>query len=177
MPVLPPQQALLVGFIVAPFLFGLSAYFTRANRRRILAALVAALAFGLGNLLWDQVAFRAGWWSYPAFQKNNWWPILYIPSGIVAGGAFGLIGWRVARRYGMAGFALFILFWSIWGIIHDFGGGAAFQSSNLMVFASGSVPVIADGILYATCQLLAQGTLYLIAGSAKADPLRTQERV
>jgi len=173
MPTLAPRQALLIGFIVAPLLFGLSAYFTRANRKRILAALLAALAFGLGNILWDQLAFRLGWWSYPAFQANNWWPVLYIPAGLVAGGAFGLIGWRVTRRYSRAGFIIFILIWSIWGIIHDFGGGAAFQSSNLMTFASGPVPVIADGILYATCQLAAQGILYVVAGPAKADPLRT----
>ena len=136
MPTLTPRQALLIGFIVAPLLFGLSAYFTRANRKRILAALLAALAFGLGNLLWDQLAFRT-------------------------------------RRYGRAGFVIFILIWSIWGIIHDFGGGAAFQSSNLMAFAPGPVPVIADGILYATCQLAAQGILCLVAGPANADPLRT----
>ena len=45
MPVLTPQRALLIGFIVAPLLFGFSAYFTRANRKRILAALVAAAGF------------------------------------------------------------------------------------------------------------------------------------
>jgi hypothetical protein len=169
---LTPKQALLIGFIVAPVLFALSAYFTRANRKRILAALAAALAFGIGNLLWDQVAFRMGWWSYPAFQENDWWMLLYLPAGLVAGGAFGLIGWRVARRYGTTGFVIFILLWSIWGITHDFGGGSAFQSSNLMAFAPGVVPVIADGVLYATCQLAAQGVLRLIGGPANAGPLR-----
>lgn len=172
MPVLSPQRALLIGFILAPILFGLSAYFTRANQKRIIAALIAALAFGLGNLLWDQIAFRMGWWSYPAFQKTNWWMLLYIPSGLVAGGAFGLIGWRVARRYGSIGFVVFILLWSIWGIIHDFGGGTAFQSSNLMAFAPGPIPVILDGILYASCQLFAQWTQYLVVGTPTADTLR-----
>jgi len=170
---LTPGQALLIGAIVAPTLFALSAYFTRANRKRILAASAAALAFGIGNLLWDQVAFRLGWWTYPAFQSHSWWPILYLPAGLVAGGAFGLIGWRVARRYGKTGFVLFILLWSVWGMIHDFGGGAAFQSSNLMAFGSGWTPVVADGILYATCQLAAQGVLYLIGGPANADVLRS----
>jgi hypothetical protein len=172
MPVLAPQQALLIGFIVAPILFGISAYFTRANSKRIRAALVAGLAFGLSNLLWDQAAFRPGWWSYPAFQANNSWPWLYLPSGIVAGGAFGLIGWRATRRWGTKGFILFILLWSVWGMIHDFGGGSAFQSSNLMSFAPGPVPVIADGLLYASCQLAAQGVLRLMAGPAAADDLR-----
>lgn len=173
MPVLTPQQALMIGAIVAPLLFVLSAYFTRANPKRILAALVAGLTFGLGNLLWDQVAFRLGWWSYPAFQKYEWWPLLYLPAGLVAGGAFGLIGWRATRRWGRKGLVLFILLWSIWGMIHDFGGGAAFQSSNLMAFAPGPIPVVADGILYASCQLAAQGTLRLIAGPAAMDSLRS----
>ncbi len=30
--IITPIQALLIGFIVAPILFGLSAYFTRASR-------------------------------------------------------------------------------------------------------------------------------------------------
>ena len=90
--VLTPAQALLIGFIVAPSLFALSAYFTRAARKRVIAALFAAVAFGLANLVWDQVAFRMGWWSYPAFQKNDWWMLLYLPAGLVSGGAFGLVG-------------------------------------------------------------------------------------
>jgi hypothetical protein len=173
MPTITPQQALLIGAIVAPLLFGLSAYFTRANRKRIRAGLVAGLAFGIGNVLWDQVAFRAGWWSYPAFEKLDWWWALYLPSGLVAGGAFGLIGWRVDRRYGPKGLALFILTWSLWGVLHDFGGVAAFGSSNLMEFAPGLLPLIADAGLYASCQLLAQGTLRLIGGPASSDPLRS----
>lgn len=36
---LTPQQALLIGFIVAPILFALCAYFTRAAVRRIAGAL------------------------------------------------------------------------------------------------------------------------------------------
>ena len=162
MAVITPSQALLIGFIVAPILIAVSAYFTRASRRLILSGLAASVAFGLSNLLWDQVAFRLGWWSYPAFQQNDWWMLLYVPSGLVAGGAFGLIGWRLAHRYGTRGFVLFILLWSLWGIVHDFGGGAAFQSSSLMIFAPGPIPVLADGLLYATCQLAAQGVLYLL---------------
>lgn len=171
--VITPIQALWIGFIVAPLLFGLTAYFTRANRERILAAVAAALTYGLVNIIWDQVAFRMDWWSYPAFQNYGWWPIIYVPAGLVAGGAFGLIGWRVSRRYGSKGFIFFILLWSVWGMIHDFGGGAAFQSSNLMAFGPGLIPVIADGLLYATCQLAAQGVLYLVGGPASADALRS----
>lgn len=99
--------------------------------------------------------------------------LLYIPAGLVAGGAFGLVGWRLTRRYGRTGFVLFILLWSLWGIIHDFGGGAAFQSSNLMAFASGPVPILLDGTLYATCQLTAQAIMRVIAGPANAEPLRS----
>lgn len=40
--ILTPQQALLIGFIVAPSLFALCAHFTRANVRRITGALVGA---------------------------------------------------------------------------------------------------------------------------------------
>ena len=51
---LTPQEALLIGFIVAPNLFALCAYFTRANVRRIAGALVGAAAYGAINYGLDQ---------------------------------------------------------------------------------------------------------------------------
>lgn len=42
MPILTPSQALLIGLVVAPSLFAISAYFTHATRRHILGAVVGA---------------------------------------------------------------------------------------------------------------------------------------
>ena len=92
MPTLTPPLIFTIGFIVAPVLFALSAYFTRANGRRMAGSLVGAAADSPFNILWDRVAAAAGWWTYPfALTWVDTVP-LYIPAGLVAGGAFGLIG-------------------------------------------------------------------------------------
>ena len=172
MPTLTPSQALLIGIIVAPTLFALSAYFTRANARRIVGALAGAVAYGVLTFAWDRVAAVVGWWHYPfdPTVTSQMLP-LYIPAGLVAGGAFGLVGWRVVRRFGWQGLSAFLFVWGVWGVIHDFGGSAAFASSNLMVFGPGLIPVVADFLNYVTCGALAQLAIRLVAGPANADPL------
>ena len=98
---LTPSQALLIGFIVAPTLFALSAYFTRAGTRRIIGALVGAATYSIVNIAYDRVAARFGWWTYPAWLGNGQFPLTaYALAGLVGGGAFGLVGWRVIRRWG-----------------------------------------------------------------------------
>src|SRR5258708_24193560 len=111
MPTLTLPQVLTIGYIVAPVLFARSAYFTRATRRRVAGALVAAVAYAAGNIIWDRLAAAAGgWWTYPFLHGWVETVLLYIPAGLVAGGAFGLIGWRVSRRWpGGRGLLAFLL--------------------------------------------------------------------
>jgi len=168
---LSPRAALLIGVIVAPALFAASAWFTRANARRTCAALASSLVYALANVLLDQLALRQGWWSYPAFTRSNTVWLVYLLSGLVAGGAAALIGWRAARRYGTPGLVIFLLIWSIWGVFHDLAGVAATPGSALMEFAPGAVPVIADGLVYFLCAAAAQLTLALLAGPPSSDPL------
>ncbi len=56
MPIITPSQALLIGFIVAPILFIVSAYFTHASRRHILGAVVGASLYAALNYVWDRAA-------------------------------------------------------------------------------------------------------------------------
>jgi hypothetical protein len=173
MPILTPLQALRIGFVIAPLLFLASAYFTRANGRRILSALAGAVAYGVLTYSWDRAAGSLGWWHYPyAPAIARTMLALYVPAGLVAGGAFGLVGWRLIRRFGWRGLAGFLLAWGTWGVIHDVGGSAVFADSNLMVFESGAAPVVADFLNYATCGAFAQLAIRLLAGPADADPLR-----
>lgn len=169
---LTPSQAFLIGFIVAPILFLVSAYFTRATRRRIIAALVGAIAYSTLNIIWDRVAAAVGWWVFPFAPTWVETVPLYIPAGLVAGGAFGLLGWRVIRRWPKArGLVVFLLIWGVWGVIHDYGGLAITQANNLMTFGPGLAPVIADFFTYVTCGALAQLVIRVIGGPANADPL------
>ena len=174
---LTPSLALLIGFIVAPVLFGLCAYFTRATRRRVLSALAAAPAYAALNILWDRVAAGLGWWTFPFASSWVETVPLYVPAGLVAGGAFGLVGWRVVRRWPRGrGLAAFLLAWGVWGVIHDYGGLAATGATNLLTFGPGVTPVIADFLTYVTCGALAQLAIRLVAGPASADVLARPSR-
>jgi hypothetical protein len=158
-------------------LFLASVYFTRATGRRILGALAGAVAYSTLNILWDQAAAAQGWWVYP--YAPTWVETipLYIPAGLVAGGAFGLVGWRVIRRWpGGRGLAVFLLLWGVWGVIHDYGGVMLMQASNLLNFAPGLAPVIADFLTYVTCGALTQLVIRLVAGPFGADPLARMAR-
>ena len=172
MPTFTPALTLTIGFIVAPILLGLSAYFTRASLHRLAAAVIGAVAYAVLNILWDRVAAAAGWWVYPFAPTWLETVPLYIPAGLVAGGAFGLIGWRVTRRWpGGRGLLIFLLAWGVWGVIHDYGGLAITGASNLMTFGPGPAPAIADFFTYVSCGALAQLAQRVVAGPAGADAL------
>lgn len=166
------QQAVLLGYLFGSLLFAISAYLTQAPRRRILAALVGALAYALLNNMWDRVATSMGWWTYPF--PNFWLEtlLLYIPGGLVMGGAFGLVGWRVTRRFGGRGLAGFLVCWGVCGLVRDFSGAAVFQVGSLITFVPGTPTVIADLLNYGTCGALAQVVISSVGGPAKDSPLR-----
>ncbi len=160
MPVITSSTVLLIGFIVAPVLFGLSAWLTHAPWRRILGALVGAGLYALVNFLWDRMASAAGWWTYPGWSASVLFPLTgYILAGIVGGGAFGLVGWRIIRRWRWKGLAGFLLFWAFYALLHDVGGSRLFASSALMVFGPGPVPILADVLWYITGNAVPQGAI------------------
>lgn len=174
MPTISPTQATLIGFVVAPGIFALCAYFTRANRRRISGAIVGAGAYMLTQYAWDRAAAVTGWWSYPAYGDNPVFPMppaIYIFAGLVFVG-FGLIGWRITRRYGWPGLVIFMTIWSLWGYLHDTTGSQLFASSSLMVIGSGSSARIADFLVYLTCMSATMLAIRLVGGPFRADALR-----
>ncbi len=171
MPTLTPSQALLIGFVVAPIIFTLCAYFTRASVHRIAGALVGGVAYSALNYVWDQAAFLYGWWTYPAWLGTGRAPLtLYALAGI-AGGAVSLIGWRIVRRWGGKGLVGYLLFWVVYAFVHDYGGSQAFASSQLMVFGPGLTPIIADMLWFITGDAAALLATLIIGGPANAGPL------
>jgi hypothetical protein len=166
MPILTSSQALLIGFIVAPILFILCAYLTHATLRHILGALVGAFLYAAVNYIWDRVASAFGWWSYPAWSTNGQFPLMgYLLAGVVGGGAFGLVGWRIIRRWQWKGYFLYLLFWAVYALIHDYGGSRLFASSRLMVFGAGLVPIIADVVWYIIGNALPPIVIWFIGDS------------
>lgn len=170
MPTLNPSQALLIGFIVAPILFALSAFLTHATRRHILAALIGAALYAAVNFAWDRLAAGYGWWSYPAWSATGQFPwIGYAMAGLVGGGACGLVGWRIFQRWRWKGFALFLLFWAAYALVHDYGGSLLFASSRLMVFAPGPVPLVADVLWYITGNAVSPVLITIMTGGLPAS--------
>ncbi len=174
MPTLSPSQVFLIGLIVAPVIFILSAFFLRANPRRSASGLLGGFAFGLLNIGWDLVAENEGWWHYPAFNSTGVLPPAFYFFASLVLGAFALIGWRITRRYGQKGMIAFLILWSLWGYIHDIGGSSLFASSRLMVIGPGFIPRLADFLLYMTGMALSLSVVRWVGGKFGADQLRSK---
>ena len=135
--------------------------------RRIAGGLAGVVAFGVVQYAWDRAAAVAGWWSYPGYNTTSSMPMpaaIYLFSGLVYAG-FGLIGWRITRRYSWKGLLAFLVAWSLWGFLHDTVGSSLFSSSQLMVIGTGAAPLIADFLVYATCMAAVLATIRWIGGT------------
>lgn len=125
-------------------MFALCALATRAPLRRIAAALAGGAVFAIGNAGWDVLAHRAGWWSYPGLGGATHGPALwYAAAGLSAAGV-SLIGWRVVRRFGRSGLAMFLVAFALYCVARDARVAAA--ANSVIRFAPGAVPFVADGI-------------------------------
>ena len=162
------------GVLVATGIFSTTVFLTRANRRRSSGALLGALVMSALNIFWDIGAHRCGWWTYPS-QGRSFAPIpVYLAQDLVWGGAFGLVGWRVHRRFGAGAIVAFIALLSILGALRD-----RFISSrtHMIVFGPGPLPLVGDFSCWLTLLAATQITIRLVAGPPAADGLaRTTER-
>lgn len=173
MPVMSPQQTILIGYFVAPVIFFLGAYFTRASMRRTMSAVAGAIAYCLIQYAWDRLAAVYGWWSYPAYGSPRGLPLpfeIYVFSSLVYAG-FGLVGWRITRRFGWKGLITFLFGWSLWGFFLDNAGSALFSGSRLMVIGAGAVPKIADFLVYFTGMAAVLLAIRLVGGPYRSDTL------
>jgi hypothetical protein len=169
MPILTSSLALLIGLIVAPTLFILFALLTHATYRHIVGAILGAVLYGVVNYAWDHAAAEFGWWTYPGWSESGQFPLAgYLLAGIVGGGAFGLVGWRMIRRWHWRGYLGFLLFWAIYALIHDYGGSLLFASSRLMVFRPGLIPVLADVLWYISGDAMPPLVIWLIGDAPYA---------
>jgi hypothetical protein len=171
MPVVTPQQAILIGLVVAPVIFALCAYFTHASLRRTLGGLMGAIAYCLAQYAWDRFAALAGWWSYPGYEPSTVWPMppaIYIFSGLVFGG-FGLVGWRITCRFGWKGLVIFLAAWGLWGFTLDHSGSSLFSSSRLMVIGAGAAAGIADFLVYVSCMAAVLLAIRVIGGPFRVE--------
>jgi hypothetical protein len=143
-------------------------YFTRATTRRILGAFVGGAAvgcFGMGAIV---LGNASGLWRVPITWTPYFLTLFYLGLAISFSPIY-LITWRVARRFGWRGLAVFIGAVAVIGPPRDYLIAATFP--EWMVFAPGVAPIVADAATYVGIVALGHAVMRLIAGPAREDRL------
>jgi hypothetical protein len=141
-------------------------FFTRASTLRTVGALIGVVLFVALNIVWDLAASAAGWWHYP--NNITIQPVwVYTAQALVWGTIGTLIGWRIARRFGMRGLTVFFVILSAIGAGRDF---AYSVKSDVLVFTM-PFGLLMDSLAWASLYVLSYLTMRLIAGPASDDRL------
>jgi hypothetical protein len=119
-------------------------------------------------MCYDGIASRFGWWRYPSVTGGNAPLAWYVAAALGHGAAFGLVGWRVIRRWGMPGLLAFILLFAIFGVVRDYGYST---TTHFIIFGPGPIPLLADLLSYLSAAAVVQLLMPCIVGSARSDAL------
>ncbi len=145
-------------------------YFTRATSRRIVGAVAGGAVvgvFGMGAIVLGNALEL---WRVPIFWTRPYFLALFYLALTVSVTPIYLVTWRLARRFGWRGLALFTCIVAIIGPPRDYLYAAKYPA--WMVFAPGVAPIIADGVTYAGIVLIGHAAMRFIAGDSSADRLR-----
>ena len=143
-------------------------YFTRATVRRVAGALAGGAAASFLGLQAIALCEALGWWHIPFPAIPYFGIIFYLGLGISLAPIY-LVTWRLVRRFGWRGLAVFVAIVGVIGPPRDYWYAATFP--RWMVFAPGIAPIIADSATYVGVVLLGHAVMRLVAGPARADRL------
>jgi hypothetical protein len=143
-------------------------YFTRANARRFVGALAGGAAAGLLGMGAIALSEAMGWWHIPFASTASLLPLFYVGLAISLTPIY-LVTWRLARRFGWRGPAVFIGIVAIIGPPRDYLIAATVP--RWMVFAPGVIPILADAAAYVGMVAVGHAVMGLIAGPASKDQL------
>ena len=146
-------------------------YFTRATVRRVMGAFAGGAAVGIMGLGAIVCGNAQGLWKVPIFWTPNFLALFYL-GFVVSASPIYLITWRLARRFGWRGLAVFTCIVAIIGPPRDYLLAATFP--EWMVFAPGVAPIIADAVAYIGIVVIGHAVMRLIAGPAREDRLRNE---
>ena len=161
------QQVILWSFLYLVELV-VVVYLTRATTRRVMGALVGGAAAGLLALGSITVCKALGWWQIPFGSSPYFLLLLYFALSLWPAPVY-LVTWRLARRFGWRGLAIFVAFVALIGPPRDYLIAAKFP--KWMVFAPGVAPILADAATYIGIVVIGHSVMRLIAGPASGDGL------
>ncbi|MFS8084146.1 MAG: hypothetical protein ACMG6H_00800 [Acidobacteriota bacterium] len=127
---------------------------------RTVAALLALQVIALCEAL--------GWWRIPFASTPYFVTVLYAGLAISLTPIY-LVTWRLARRFGWRGLAVFVGVVAIIGPPRDCLYAATFP--KWMVFSPGIAPILADSAAYVLIVVVGHAVMRLVAGPARADHL------
>ena len=163
-----PQEFLLVAMGVHLAYLCAAVHFTRASVRRVLGALVGGVVVAVFGFGVELVCQALGQWHYPSDDTGRG-PLLMYPSLALLWATLALIGWRVMRRYGWRGEAVFLASVALLGTLRDYF--VAGQALGAIVLAPGVTTVLVEIVCWAGQTALTQALMWLVAGPAAADRL------
>jgi hypothetical protein len=146
-------------------------YFTRATSRRILGAFAGGAAvgcFGMGAIV---LGNTLGLWRVPISWTPLFLTLFYLGLAISVTPIY-LVTWRLARRFGWRGLAVFTCIVAIIGPPRDYLFAAVFP--KWMVFAPGVAPILADAVAYVGIVFIGHAVMRLVAGASREDRLRNE---
>jgi hypothetical protein len=152
-----------IPLVVAVIFFGVAAYFTRADRRHVLNALIGgALAGGIGLLL-DVGGYLASLWYYLGAHVSHGPWLVYVAVGF-AQGVVALIAWGLAQRFNNVGLVIFVFF--VASVLTSQDYFIANSPYRIQIISPGIAPAIYDLLLWLTVTTVSVWTLRALSGSA-----------
>lgn len=148
-------------------------YFTRPTLRRVMGALAGGAAVGVFGMGAVVLGNTLELWRVPISWTPIFVSLFYLGLAISVSPIY-LVTWRVARRFGWRGLAVFIGAVAIIGPPRDYMYAAMFP--EWMVFAPGIAPVIADAVAYIGIVVVGHAVMSLVAGPSSEDRLGRHSR-
>jgi hypothetical protein len=164
------QQMLLLATCFYLAVLAAVTFFTRAPKRRFLGALVGGLAVAVVGIgIGIEVLLQTlGFWHYRSAEQP-YGPLLMYPVVVLMWAVLPLIDWRVMRRFGWRGLAVFLTSVTIVGTVRDYF--LADQTLGFISLSPGSLTALVDAACWAGTTALAQVVIRLVAGPVCDDRL------
>jgi len=160
------QMLLMIGLYAVALVIVI--YFTSATAPRVVGALVGGAVVGLMTLGAITLCEALGWWKIP-FASTPYFAFIFYAGVAITCSPIYLVTWRVARRFGLRGLAVFVAIVSVVGPPRDYLYAATFP--KWMVFSRGVAPILADSVTYIGIVLLGHAVMRIVAGPAREDRL------